>query len=146
MPSFNRLVTASVSLGSLKASIPETVSFTGATGNQLFGYFNGWTSSLTLTTTNCTKLPSESLLAPLTVFTAAQEVVTCDWIQQQVEIYKAYDDVFEEAFLQSKFPKLRRKAAALGLRLNEMTVSRLPDQWQFVRHRSSDLSGPEVRH
>jgi hypothetical protein len=105
MPSFNQLVKASVSLGSLKSTVPETVSFTGTTGNQLFGYFSGWTSKLQLQTTNCKKLPLESLLAPLTVFTATQNAVTCDWVQQQVEVYKTYDDVFEEAFLQSESRK-----------------------------------------
>jgi hypothetical protein len=102
MPSFNSLVKASISLGSFKSSIPESVSVTSASGEQLLGYFSGWTSTLTLRTSSCHKLPSESLLAPLTVFSSDQEVVTCDWVQQQVEVYKAYDDVFEESFLQSE--------------------------------------------
>ncbi|KAF7517375.1 hypothetical protein G7054_g13836 [Neopestalotiopsis clavispora] len=96
MLSMKRLVGASVALGSYDSNLPDSVSLTGTTGNQLFGYFSGWTSRLTLRASGCHGFPSGSLLTPLTVFTSAREPVTCDWIQDQVSIYKTHDDVFEE--------------------------------------------------
>jgi hypothetical protein len=41
-------------------------------------------------------------LVPLTVFTAKNETITCGWLRNQVELYKSYDDVFEDFFMQGK--------------------------------------------
>ncbi|ETS81947.1 hypothetical protein PFICI_06949 [Pestalotiopsis fici W106-1] len=103
MPSYKQLLKASVSLGSLGSNIPDSVSLTGTSGNQLLGYFSGWTSKLSLSTSDCDGFSFKSLLTPLTVFTSTQEPVTCDWVQSQVETYKTHDDVYEESFMKTVY-------------------------------------------
>src|SRR5262245_26789667 len=95
MPSFSGLLKASVRLGPLKSGLPASVSITGSTGAQLLGYFSGWTSQLSIQTTECHQLPQGTFITPLTVFSAPDSLVTCDWVQQEVEAYVAEDDVFE---------------------------------------------------
>lgn len=102
MPSIKDLVKTSISLTSLSFSRPESVAITSpSTGEQLFGYFSGWTTDLTLAGGETREhVHSASVLAPLTVFTSTEDTTTCSWVKSQVEAYKAYDDVFEELFLQ----------------------------------------------
>lgn len=96
-------VKASVSLSSLSSTAPESFAFTSpATGEQLLGYFLGWTASLKLINHGGSSVSDVSVLTPLTTFTAAKETVTCAWVKDQVQAYRNYDDVFEDFFLKSK--------------------------------------------
>ncbi|KAH8886429.1 amidase signature enzyme [Thozetella sp. PMI_491] len=101
MPSFNRLVKASISLGSLKSGLPDSISITDSNGVQLLGYFSGWTSQLSVQTSDCHQLPEATFITPLTVFSPPEGLVTCDWVQQEVQAYFTEDDVLEDSFLQA---------------------------------------------
>ena len=100
MPSFKNLAKVSVSLTALSSSTPEAIAITSPAGNQLLGYFSGWTGTLQLPAKGC-KVPADvSLFAQLTSFTSEPETITCDWVKKQVEVYVEFDDVYEESFLQ----------------------------------------------
>ncbi|RDW58283.1 hypothetical protein BP5796_12213 [Coleophoma crateriformis] len=100
MPSLSNIARASVSLGALfQSALPDSVAITSpSTGEQLLGYFSGWTSSLSIAS-GSELSAGVSGLAPLTVFTSSENVVTCAWVKDQVETYAKVDDVFEELFL-----------------------------------------------
>lgn len=100
MPSFGGLIKASVSLASLTSSRPESVAVTGSSGDQLLGYFSGWTSTLTIQ--GSVGLPSATWLTPMTVFNSTGETVSCQWVKDQVKLYTEADDVFEESFMKCK--------------------------------------------
>jgi hypothetical protein len=103
MPSFKNLVRASISLTSLSSLTPESVAITSlATGEQLVGYFSGWTASFKFANHGFQKAADVSTTAPLTVLTSTEKTVTCAWVKDQIKVYKEYDDVFEEHFLQCK--------------------------------------------
>ncbi|KAL4790271.1 amidase signature domain-containing protein [Aspergillus venezuelensis] len=105
MPSLKDLVRASVSLTAIGShSNPESVVLTSPTsGNQFVGHFAGSTSSLDVANYGC-KLPEDiSLSVPLTVFTSSEKTTTCAGLEDQVEAYKASDDVFEELFLKAVY-------------------------------------------
>jgi hypothetical protein len=100
MPSFGRAVVASLGVGSIRSSVPDSVSFSSRkTGVPFLGLFSGWTASLS------TSGLEVAALIPLTVFTSSKDTVTCEWIKDQVESYKASDDVFDDLFLEGEHRK-----------------------------------------
>ena len=100
------LLSVSVPFGLLNSGTPESVAITSpSTNEQLLGYFSGWTAKFTLNAGNL-EASEISGLAPLTVFSASENKVTCAWVKDQVQAYSQADDVFDELFLQSKPPSL----------------------------------------
>lgn len=103
MPSLRELVKGSVSLTSLRSTTPESVALTTTnSADQLVGYFSGWTARLNVIDHGCKKPDGTALLVPMTVFTSSEEIVSCQWVKDQVQEYNNYDDVFEDSFLQSE--------------------------------------------
>ncbi|KAF1810167.1 amidase signature enzyme [Eremomyces bilateralis CBS 781.70] len=101
MPSLWSLIKTSFALNSLSSPTPDSVSITSpTTGEQLIGYFSGWTSRFDVNSKDA-DLPS---ILPLTVFTPSGKTVTCAWVKEQVEAYHQ-DDIFEELFLYAVYLK-----------------------------------------
>lgn len=117
MPSLNGFAKLSTSLLSLTTGLPESISVNGKSGTQLLGYFNGWTANLTLEARTSHSALSSSWLTPITVFSAQNETIDCDWVKSKVQTYEAVDDVFESSFMKGRLPSSTISQVVLQLLL-----------------------------